>query len=138
MHCAWWSRLSLALSDIPPCGPPPGWSLLRHVCAAFWNAGDCAIPSGTLGPSGKFGTACERMQFANASRLGRFEAVVPVGLVEDPQAAIAIVQVAAANAIGSNAVRPGRSWFNFQSCRIDRPALRGVPVFSPGEGTAAL
>ena len=92
------------LSDIPPCGPPPGWSLLRHVCAAYWNAGDCATPSGMLGPSGKFGTPCERMHFANASRLDRSEAAVPVGLVEDPQAASAMLQVAAANAMVSHAV----------------------------------
>ncbi len=104
MHSAWWSRLSLVLSDIPPWGPPPGWSLLRHVCAAFRNAGDCATPSGMLGPSGKFGTPFERMHFANASRLDRFEAVVPVGVVEDPQAASVRVQVAAAVAIVSSAV----------------------------------
>ena len=95
------------LSDIPPWGPPPGWSLLRHVCAAFRNAGDCATPSGMLGPSGKFGTPFERMQVANASRLDRFEALVPVGVVEDPQAAIATLQVAAAVAIVSSTVGRG-------------------------------
>ena len=71
-------------------------------------------------------------------RCGLTEAPVRLGLPDDPQAASAMLQVAAANAMVSHAVGPGTSWVNFQSCGIDRPALRGVPVFSPGEGTAAL
>lgn len=108
MHCAWWSRLSLVLSGIPPCGPPPGRSLLRHVCAADWNAGDCVSASGILMPppalgSGKLATPCERMHSANAS-CGLTEAPVRLDLPDDPQAASASAQVAAANAMVYNAI----------------------------------
>ena len=98
MHSAWRNMLSRTLSGIPPCGPPPGWSLLRHFCTAGLNAGDCVSASGILLPSGKLGTPCARMHTANAT-CELTEAAVRLGLPDDPQAASASAQAAAATAI---------------------------------------
>jgi hypothetical protein len=98
MHSAWCSMLSLVLSGIPARGPPAGWTYLRHTCAADLNAGEFVTASGILGPSGKFGTPCERMHTANAS-CGLTEAPVRLELPNDPQAASVSVQAAAATAI---------------------------------------
>lgn len=72
--------------------------MLRHVCRADLNAGDCVSASGILLESGKFGTPCERMHTANA-RCGGTEAPGRLDLPDDPQAASASAQVAAATAI---------------------------------------
>jgi hypothetical protein len=98
MHSAWCNMLSRTLSGIPPCEPPPGRSLLRHFCTAGLNAGDRASASGILLPSGKLGKPCARMHTANAT--GELtDAAVRPGLPDDPQAASASAQAAAATAI---------------------------------------
>ena len=103
MHFANAIAASFRLSDIGggPLSPGPG----PHARWADWNAGDCGLipelglknPLEPFAPgSGRFGTPWERMQFANL----RADVLAPeelaLGLPEDPQAAIATAQLAAA------------------------------------------
>jgi hypothetical protein len=102
MHLASVSSWSLRLSDGGP-RPAGGCASFPQDCWADLNAGDWVLMSfGTTSPpvalgSGKFGTPWARMHCAYASS-GPPLARVPLGLLEDPQAAIAVAQTTAANA----------------------------------------
>jgi hypothetical protein len=117
MHCALVIAASFWLSGSGnPSLLPPGSSFL-HDCWADWNAGDCLSRleglkgSPFAGGSGKFGTPCDRMQVENLSLnaypLDAPVPVAPLGVPEDPQAAIVSVQHRAASAIN----RPWRAPF---------------------------
>ena len=84
-----------------PVDVPPGCSFL-HVCIADRKAGDCLIPEGNgASGSGKLGTPCERMQFANSSASPVPAQVELPGPLAAAQPETAIAQPTAVSAIES-------------------------------------
>jgi hypothetical protein len=106
MHRASLTSSSLCLSEDAALGPPPGSSFWHAFCAA-WNAGEKGLMPEpwliwilpfALG-SGKFGTPCARMQFANlipAAWLLELGALLE--LCEAPHAVSATTEPVAASA----------------------------------------
>jgi hypothetical protein len=96
MHRASLTNESLRLSDGMAPVPAAGASRLQARCAEA-NAGASGLMLfGITSPcpgwgSGKFGTPCERMHRVMASN-GPPPAPAPLGLADDPQAAIATAQ----------------------------------------------
>lgn len=104
MHCAYLNAACVWLAD--SVGGMRAGSRCWHARCAPWNAGEEAIVSKSMGNrtpgpeigSGKLGTPCVRMQFANwTPRLWSVDAVV-CGLSEEPQAASASAQPMVASA----------------------------------------
>ena len=110
MHCDSLSMFSFCASVAWP-GPAPPGPYLAQSFRAVWKAGDWGLipePIGILIPppppgSGKLGTPCDRMQFANARPDTWFADAVP-DLLDPPQATSAKVQPAMSISAGSKRI----------------------------------